>query len=595
MLSRFVASAAKKATTLSWRQIHVASVLNAIEVKMPSLSPTMTEGTIVKWMKNEGESVSAGDVVCEIQTDKAVVALEVDDDGTLAKIIKPADSGTIQVGTLIAMLAEEDEDWKEINAKGAEESVTSKPADPTEETSKVSAAPSGGSTPGTEVNMPSLSPTMTEGTIVKWCKNEGDTISAGDVICEIQTDKAVVSMEWDDDAILAKIMVPEGTAGISVNSLIALTVEPGEDWKDVQIPAPQDSESVVAETKVDTITEVDKKSGDNAPEEVSDTHVTPIPKTGPAVMNLCAKYGIDPTKLNPTGRWGLIKSDVLKYIKEQGLTPLKITSKPKAKAEVVEQPKVVVEQTTAQPTISLGRPRSGYTDIPLTSMRAVIAKRLRESKSTSPHGYSTAECNIDSLNAIRNEFKSNGIKISVNDLVIKAAATALQLVPEVNLNTVGEDDYQIMPNIDISVAVATPNGLITPIVKDVVSKSLPDISNNVKDLALRARDGKLQLQEFQGGTFTISNLGMFGIKEFTAIINPPQCAIMAVGSGSIEINPETGKPFQAMRATLSFDRRFIDENTANIFMSTFQKVVEQPQYMNLGLVPSVRRANAMEL
>merc|ERR1711936_1203129 len=161
-------------------------------------------------------------------------------------------------------------------------------------------------------------------------------------ICEIQTDKAVVSMEWDDDAILAKIMVPEGTAGISVNSLIALTVEPGEDWKDVQIPALQDSESVVAETKVDTSSEVDKKSGDNAQEEVSDTHVTPIPKTGPAVMNLCAKYGIDLTKLNPTGRWGLIKSDVLKYIKEQGLRPLKITSKPKlTKAEVVEQPKVV--------------------------------------------------------------------------------------------------------------------------------------------------------------------------------------------------------------------------------------------------------------
>merc|ERR1719510_1455727 len=545
-------------------------------------------------MKNEGESVSAGDVVCEIQTDKAVVALEVDDDGTLAKIIKPADSGTIQVGTLIAMLAEEDEDWKEVNAKeGTDESTSDAPS---EETSKVSAAaPSGGSTPGTEVNMPSLSPTMTEGTIVKWCKNEGDSISAGDVICEIQTDKAVVSMEWDDDAILAKIMVPEGTAGISVNSLIALTVEPGEDWKDVQIPAPQDSESVVAETKVDTITEVNKKSGDIAQEEVSDTHVTPIPKTGPAVMNLCAKYGIDPTKLNPTGRWGLIKSDVLKYIKEQGLTPLKITSKPtQTKAEPEVAPPKVEE--TAQPTtISLGRPRSGYTDIPLTSMRAVIAKRLRESKSTSPHGYSTAECNIDRLNAIRNEFKSNGIKISVNDLVIKAAATALQLVPEVNLNTVGEDDYQIMPNIDISVAVATPNGLITPIVKDVVSKSLPDISNNVKDLALRARDGKLQLQEFQGGTFTISNLGMFGIKEFTAIINPPQCAIMAVGSGSIEINPETGKPYQAMRATLSFDRRYIDENVANEFMSTFQRVIEQPQYMNLGRVLPMRRVNAMEL
>ena len=194
---------------------HETEIYFKLQVKMPSLSPTMTEGTIVKWMKNEGESVSAGDVVCEIQTDKAVVALEVDDDGTLAKIIKPADSGTIQVGTLIAMLAEEDEDWKEVNAKGGTDESTSDA--PSEETSKVSAAaPSGGSTPGTEVNMPSLSPTMTEGTIVKWCKNEGDTISAGDVICEIQTDKAVVSMEWDDDAILAKIMVPEGTAGISV-------------------------------------------------------------------------------------------------------------------------------------------------------------------------------------------------------------------------------------------------------------------------------------------------------------------------------------------------------------------------------------------
>merc|ERR1712012_681550 len=195
-------------------------------------------------MKNEGESVSAGDVVCEIQTDKAVVALEVDDDGTLAKIIKPADSGTIQVGTLIAMLAEEDEDWKEVNAKGgADESGSSISDAPTEEISKVSpAGPRGGSTPGTEVNMPSLSPTMTEGTIVKWCKNEGEKLSAGDVLCEVQTDKAVVAMEVDDDAILAKILVPEGESGVPVNKLIALTVDEGEDRKDVQIPMIQDQD-----------------------------------------------------------------------------------------------------------------------------------------------------------------------------------------------------------------------------------------------------------------------------------------------------------------------------------------------------------------
>lgn len=181
---------------------------------MPSLSPTMTEGTIVKWMKNEGDAVSAGDVVCEIQTDKAVVALEVDDDGTLAKIIKPADSGTIKVGTLIAVMAEDGEDWRQIG--GESNAVESPPQDVGQ-----SSAMSGGSTPGQEVKMPSLSPTMTEGTIVKWCKKEGESISAGDVLCEIQTDKAVVSMEWDDDAVLAKILVPEGTASVQVCCLIS--------------------------------------------------------------------------------------------------------------------------------------------------------------------------------------------------------------------------------------------------------------------------------------------------------------------------------------------------------------------------------------
>ena len=209
--------------------ISKAMIVTELQLKMPSLSPTMTEGTIVKWVKNEGDAVNAGDVVCEIQTDKAVVALEADDDGTLAKILLPADSGTIKVGTLIAVMAEDGEDWKNVQ-------VTGNATESAEETAEPSVETSGGSTPGIEVKMPSLSPTMTEGTIVKWCKKEGEAISAGDVLCEIQTDKAVVSMEWDDDAILAKILMPEGSAGVQVNSLIALTVNEGEDWKDVQIP-----------------------------------------------------------------------------------------------------------------------------------------------------------------------------------------------------------------------------------------------------------------------------------------------------------------------------------------------------------------------
>merc|ERR1712029_1292976 len=184
-----------------------------------------------------------------------------------------------------------------------------------------------------------------------------------------------------------------------------------------------------------------------------------------------------------------------------------------------------------------------FTDIPLTSMRSVIAKRLLQSKQTSPHGHATAEANIDAITQIRKDFANAGIKISVNDLVIKAASTALQYVPEVNINAVGDDDFQVMPNVDISVAVATESGLITPIVKNVPSLSLGQISDSGRELAGKAKAGKLQLNEFQGGTFTISNLGMFGITEFTAIINPPQGAILAVGSGSLEVHPDTGKGY----------------------------------------------------
>ena len=242
--------------------------------------------------------------------------------------------------------------------------------------------------------MPSLSPTMTEGTIVKWCFSEGDKLEAGDVLCEIQTDKAVVAMEIDDEAILAKILVPEGESGIQINSLIALTVNLDEDWKDVTIPA---------QTSSDDLTEISVEI-DSAPEtenqEVTESHVVPVANAGPAVMLLCAQYGIDPTKVSSTGPKGLLKTDIMNYIKENNLTALKVTTVkadkvkvPTAKADKVPK----VEKKLPPTAVGTG----AYTDIPLTSMRAVIAKRLSQSKSTSPHGYSTAECNIDALNAIR--------------------------------------------------------------------------------------------------------------------------------------------------------------------------------------------------
>ena len=314
-----------------------------------------------------------------------------------------------------------------------------------------------------------------------------------------------------------------------------------------------------------------------------------------------------------------MKADVLAHIHEKNLKPINLAALPATEQklasalptkEKVKRPNFNRPSTATRSTIGgagssasppptmvaalppvAAVPGAKYTDIPMTSMRSVIASRLLQSKQTSPHGYATAECNIDVISKVRNDFlEGAGLKISVNDLVIKAAGTALQYVPEVNLNVVGEDESTVMPNIDISVAVATDSGLITPIVKDVPSLALHQISSNVRELAGKAREGRLQLHEFQGGTFTISNLGMFGITEFTAIINPPQCAILAVGKGIDEINPLTRVPSTYMKATLSFDRRFIDEHLASEFMSTFRKIIEHPEYMNIGPLPLVRQS-----
>merc|ERR1719427_415199 len=274
---------------------------------MPSLSPTMEEGTIVKWMKAEGEAMEAGDVVCDIQTDKAVVSMEVDEEGVLAKIIKSADSGAIKVGELIAIVAEDGEHWKDLAASAGKAPSASSQSVP------APAVETGGSIPGTVINMPSLSPTMTEGTLVKWYKKEGESITAGDVLCDIQTDKAVVSMECDDDGVVAKIIMSEGSSGVQVGTLIALMVEEGQDWKDVAIPAGE-SESSAAVAKSPEAT-----SSSPAPPSLSEfTHPA---QTGPAAALLLAQYGLNPSAIEGSGPKGnLTKADVLKYIKTNALS-----------------------------------------------------------------------------------------------------------------------------------------------------------------------------------------------------------------------------------------------------------------------------------
>jgi len=420
-----------------------------------------------------------------------------------------------------------------------------------------------------QLKMPSLSPTMSEGTIVKWLKSEGEEVQAGDVVCDIQTDKAVVSMEVDDEGILAKIVKSADTGTIQVGELIALVAEDGEDWKEV---ASRDLPSTSAVEK--------DESAATAAEPSSATATPPTdqhPAIGPASALLLTQYGIDSSQVTGTGPKGnIVKADVLNYIAAKNLSVVPAAA-----------PATPLPVAAAAPTVVKRRPAAGFTDHEMSNMRRVIAKRLTESKQIAPHGYSSATANIDAISRLRQEFIRSGFKVSINDFVIKAVATALMYVPDLNVNIV-QDEPVIQPSIDISVAVATDAGLITPIVKGAGGKSIQQISAEVKELAGRARQNKLKLDEFQGGTFTISNLGMFGISEFTAIINSPQAAILAVGGGTPTLDTSTGKPFTAMTSTLSFDRRFIDEALACDFMTVLKTILERPELLGVGYLPSVK-------
>nr|CAD7458654.1 unnamed protein product [Timema tahoe] len=513
------------------------------ELKMPSLSPTMSEGTIVKWMKKEGDAIAAGDVICDIQTDKAIISLETEEEGILAKILVPENTKDIPVGQVIALLVGEGEDWKSVEAPGgssppASSSPPSSSAPPAQQVAE-------GTVTGQELKMPSLSPTMSEGTIVKWLKKEGDRIAPGDAICDIQTDKAIISLETEEEGILAKILVSENSAAIPVGQTIALIVGEGEDWKSVGSPK-------------DTSSPPPASSG-TAPKASSSSSSLKSPiNFGPAVRLLLEQYGIEASQVLPTGPKGtLLKDDVLNYIAKNNLQAKSIKQVP------------LPSKSAAQPGAAEAKPRAD--------------KQASPVKKAGP-GYIDIEmsnCVIDKVVKMRKQLKEDGIAVSLNDFVIKAVALALQTHPQVNTHVIG-DQVTSLRDIDISVAVATDAGLITPIIKNAIGKGLVEISTAVRDLATRARQGKLQLHEFQGGSFTISNLGMFGVKEFSAIINPPQTAILAVGGGRKRLGVD-GMAITKMTITLSYDRRAIAEDEAAEFLETVKGILEEPQILAMGL------------
>uniref|UniRef100_A0A674P1B8 Dihydrolipoamide acetyltransferase component of pyruvate dehydrogenase complex n=1 Tax=Takifugu rubripes TaxID=31033 RepID=A0A674P1B8_TAKRU len=413
-----------------------------------------------------------------------------------------------------------------------------------------------------KIQMPALSPTMEEGNIVKWLKKEGEAVAAGDALCEIETDKAVVTMESNDDGVMAKILMEEGSRSVRLGTLIALMVEEGQDWKQVEIPPPE----VVA-----------------PPPEA----VAPL-RLSPAARHILETHGLDPKLATPTGPRGLItKEDALNLLKTSPVP--KTTPAPPPPSPL--QPKAAAppapgSRPNIPPLSTPGKPGAPgtFTEIPASNIRRVIAQRLTQSKTTIPHAYASVDCDMAAVMSLRKTLAKEEIKVSVNDFIIKAAAVTLKEMPEVNV-TWSDNGPRPLDSIHIAIAVATDKGLITPIIKDAANKGVQEISANAKALAQKARDGKLLPEEYQGGSFSISNLGMFGISGFSAVINPPQSCILAVGTSRSELrlheDDQTLRTQQLMTVTLSSDGRLVDDELASRFLDKFRANLEQPQRMIL--------------
>ncbi|AMW35141.1 pyruvate dehydrogenase complex dihydrolipoamide acetyltransferase [Haematospirillum jordaniae] len=429
-----------------------------------------------------------------------------------------------------------------------------------------------------KILMPALSPTMTEGTLAKWLKKEGDAISAGDVIAEIETDKATMEFEAVDEGILARVLIPAGTQGVAVNEPIALLLEEGDDQ------AALDALMTASSPKVES-----KAAAPAAAASSSAASSVPVSRSAsasgeatrvfasPLARRLAKEAGLDLSVLKGSGPRGRIVRHDIQEALASGVTArmADASSAPVASA---------VPKASSSPQLQ-PMPWQAYTAEPNTGIRKTIARRLSEAKQTVPHFYLTVDVELDALMALRKQLNSvpdAGHKLSVNDFVIKACALALQKVPAANAMWTDEAILRF-DEIDISVAVATDGGLITPVIRNADRKGLATISTEMKALAKKARDGKLRPEEFQGGGFSISNLGMYGIKSFSAIINPPQSCILAVGAGEERVVVRDGAVAvrTMMTVTLSVDHRSVDGAVGAQFLAALKPLLEDPVQLML--------------
>ncbi len=534
-------------------------------IRMPKMSDTMEEGVIASWIKKEGDVVSSGDILAEVETDKATMELESYQDGVLLHIgVKEKDA--VPVDGVIAIIGEKGEDisalLKEIEG-GAAPAKAEEAAAPAKSESSPAPAVDTSNINATVITMPKMSDTMQEGVIASWLKKEGDSISSGDIIAEVETDKATMELEAYEDGVLLHIAVPAG-GSVAIDGPIAVVGEKGADWKTLlQAQASGGSSPAAAPEKTEAKPEekpvATASSAPSATPVAANSNGRVI--ASPLAKKIAKEKGVDIAQVAGSGEGGrIIKKDI------ESFQPSSAPASSAASASKVAIPTNVGQES--------------FEDVPATQMRKAITRALSASQFGAPHFYLTMEMDMDKTIEARNSLNEiSPVKISFNDIVIKAVAAALRKHPDVNTYWIS-DTNSIRKNhhISIGVAMAVAEGLIVPVVKFADNKSLAQISAEVKDFGARAKEKKIKPEEMQGNTFTVSNLGMFGIEEFTSIINAPESCILAVGAIRQVPVVKNGAivPGNTMKVTLTCDHRTVDGAVGSAFLQTLKGFIEDP-------------------
>ena len=539
-------------------------------ITMPRLSDTMEEGTVAKWLKKVGDTVEEGDILAEIETDKATMEFESFHEGTLLHIGIPEGEGA-PVDAMLAIIGEKGEDISglldgQATSDGPDKSAETEDAQP-EATADASGGGAAEVPEGVEiVTMPRLSDTMEEGTVASWLKKVGDTVEEGDILAEIETDKATMEFESFYSGTLLYIGIQEGESA-PVDEVLAIIGPEGTDVSAVLNAGASKAPAVKKETKEDESPKAEPEKPAAAAPSGSTASDGGRVFISPLARKMAAEKGIDLGDVKGSGDNGrIIKRDIENYT-------------PSAKPAAVEATAAEPAGAAAMPFVPAGEEHSE--EVKNSQMRKVIAKRLAESKFTAPHYYLTIEVNMEQAMASRAQINElPDIKVSFNDMVVKACAMALKKHPQVN-TTWNNDTTRYNSHVHIGVAVAVDDGLVVPVLKFTDQMSLTQIGTAVKDLAGRARNKKIAPAEMEGSTFTVSNLGMFGIQEFTSIINQPNSAILSVGAivekpvvkdGQIQVG-------HTMKITLACDHRTVDGATGAQFLQTLRAFLEYPVTM----------------